>query len=368
MGLSAPRNTLSHQLARPLCARADMGWVPVPMTAARISDLLKEYSTKGRGHPETEAQRFYLLQHAMAEIRNRKKADEPLGEFEWVVETYHSECSPVAIRMFAYLVLICTREFRHGGSGANAQLGKKFGPEVKEFREYISGDSSDVAVQKFLKNPPNMPLGRYCAALEWIFLNASFSSAFGGKKWAYITSVLRKYVIGEFSAEMMLDTAFTLAHNGGPMFNKGYCWHYPDSEFIPILDVQASGQMPQLFADHLNGSHWLPDVNSGVMEIYQKVAPVIGTAFDGYVDWVAVKKAATAGKKGGHDYTSWIQKQIQKYGPSPTAAATVEKPPLGKPPVWVKPKPFSQDEDGLPGEKLPIDVWNKVTLEEKARE
>ena len=65
-----------------------------------------------------------------------------------------------------------------------------------------------------------------------------------------MTDCLVRFVSGEFSAEMMLDTVWTLAHNGGPIFNKGQ-FYACTANALRILDVQRSGQIPEaVLFDH----------------------------------------------------------------------------------------------------------------------
>ena len=51
---------------------------------------------------------------------------------------------------------------------------------------------------------------------------------------------------GTTSMEMLVDTGYTLAHNGGPIFNKGMMYTHYDSHFLTILDLQRAGQMLDL--------------------------------------------------------------------------------------------------------------------------
>ncbi len=69
--------------------------------------------------------------------------------------------------------------------------------------------------------------------------------SYGGPKWGEVADCLRSYVTGQTSAEALLDTAFTLAHNNGPVFNKGYIYKHHTNRLIQILDIQAKGQIPQ---------------------------------------------------------------------------------------------------------------------------
>lgn len=364
MGLAAPKNTLSHQLARPLCSAADMSWVPVAVTAKRANELLNVYKNTKKD-PVEEALRFYLLQHAMAIVRQRKELDEPLGEYEEIAELYHSECSEIAMRIFLYLFIITTREFRHGAVGCHATLGTKFGSEIVEFRTKIKNNSCGGVVPTLFNKPPEMTLGKFVEAVEWTFNHGKFGGGYGGKPWGNITSVLRRYVYGEFTAEMMLDTAFTLAHNNGTMFNKGYGWNHPHkSALLTVLDVQASGQIPNLCWDYRNSAvPNTPDIPASVMALYDKLTEIIGPEFKKYVDWCKVKVDAP----GHREYAAQIKYQVTNHGKSEYAGVDAKNEvvvnALANDIAAAKAAQKAKTNDG----KIQVDIWNTLKVEEGAR-
>ena len=80
-----------------------------------------------------------------------------------------------------------------------------FGPEIAGFPDLIKCGEEGIS-QKFLTNPPTTTIGKYCDALRWMFYHSKWHSSYGGKKWGVVTDCLCRFVDGEFSAEMMLDT------------------------------------------------------------------------------------------------------------------------------------------------------------------
>ena len=316
--MTAPKNTLSHQLARPLCEFRPMGWVNAQTTGKHIKGLVDEYE-QDEVHPETEALKFYLLQHAMAIVRQRAGMHEPLNGMEVVPELYHRKCGLSAMRMFVYLLLICTREARHPKFTVTFcnKMENKWGVDFADFIRHLSG--SHGAVQKLMHYPPDMLLGKYCEGLVWVFRNGKFGSSFGGEKWAVIADTLRDFVNGVISAEMMLDTAFTLAHNGGPIFNKGLGFkHHDKARLMMILDVQASGQIPQLIKEgKLVGSY----ISSEVTMAYGEIHTALGAdeSVTGIVDWFKVEKM------GKCPYGMLKSQQQQQYGFPEWMAEDVKK-------------------------------------------
>jgi hypothetical protein len=261
--------------------------------------------------PETEAFRFYLLQHAMAEIRQRFELRETLPDLELdIAERYHLECNQLAVRMFYYLILICTREARHvpGNSVWFNKVRKEFGKDVAHFLEHLPGGSDHAAMQ-FCDNPATTNLGNYTKSLSYTFHKGNWGSSpsFGGPKWGNVADCLNRFVWGELSAEMMLDTAFTLAHNGGPIFNKGMLFKtHSGSPLLMILDAQASGQIPQLILEADLHPEIKDYASKEIRILHELCTAALGKPMKGEVDWFKVsamgknnwgsKKKAQGGK------------------------------------------------------------------------
>ena len=314
MGLIAARNTLRHQLARPLCAKRNMSTVNVVGTAKAASTRVDDYEEAGLLIPEVAAIQFYLLQHAMSDIRQRFGPDEAMGDVTKIVEMYHELGVDLGQRMFVYLLLICTREARHtvGNPLFHNKVGKKFGHKFKAFMDEISGTNSDEAIAGFLTKPPAMGLGLYCEGLTYLFYNGKFIGGYGGELWGKVAETLEWFVKGEISAEMMLDTAFTLAHNGGPIFNKGLAFHTYDAGLLMlVLNVQGSGQIPQ-FIDSIgdypqNG----PAVTPETLSMYKTCRALLGDSFGGQIDWFKVDQLEQA---TGYLYHVMKEKQVELFG------------------------------------------------------
>lgn len=314
MSLIAARNTLRHQLARPLCVKRNMSTVATLGTAKAAAKRVDEYEMKGMLVPETAAIQFYLLQHAMSDVRQRFGPDEALGDVEKIVELYHELGVDLGQRMFVYLLLICTREARHttGSATFHSKLKSKFGLEFTMFMDEIAHTSSNVAVHKFLKDPPDMELGKFCKGLAWMFTHGKFSGGYGGPAWAKIADTLDWFVGGQISPEMLLDTAFTLAHNGGPIFNKGMAFHtYDGTKLLLVLNAQATGQIPQ-FIDSINGYQEIGGlVNVETLSMYKMCRELLGDSFGGQIDWFKVDNEELA---TGYIYHQLKEKQIALFG------------------------------------------------------
>ncbi len=314
MSVTDPQDCLAYHLSRPLSVARDMRNVPVPAVARAMKAFMAADTAPGTV-PETEALWFYGMNHGMAEVRKARAPFEPLGELLPFVQAYYRELSPRAVRAFYYLMLICTREARHlhETPGLDKQVSTKFGPAAWAWTQGAVGES---AVQKKLfDTPPEMALGPYVNALRHVFYNGKWSGGYGGKAWGQVTDCLCRFVHGEFTAEMMLDTVWTLAHNNGPIFNKGQLYGAYSSGLLKLLDVQASGQMHECVLHEPLGLQFAPPPLRAWSEWVGKTFGTVGP----YVDWYLVE---ALGSK--HKYASEKMAQAKKHG-VPANASAIEQ-------------------------------------------
>jgi hypothetical protein len=210
-----------------------------------------------------------------------------------------------SLRLFFYLLLICTRESRHIHNSASLflELQDKYG--AMSFTRRVRGLTSTDAAALLINDPPDCEMGKYTDHLVDVFSMGSFGGGYGGPKWADIAKVLRNFVHGVLSPELMLDTGFTLAHNGGPIFNKEMLYkHYSKGELMRVLDAQRAGMVPQLVRNKsstmVTGKHQSMDAN---------VVKVLGSDFGcGAMDWALATKL---GAKQQHT------NKVQAPAPSP---------------------------------------------------
>lgn len=321
MKQSLRRDTLAFQLGiRPALRFRNLG----QQSARAVGFAMKEFMDSGniygwlgpdansmkegmQGDPERDALVFYMLNHAVSLVRQRVHPLQPLGKYLPILDLYHREVAVRGARLFYYLLLICAREARHekGGHGMEA-LYSKYGKALKPFINSFP-DSSSSALTYYVENCPEVSIGTLTSFLADQFYKGSYSSMFGGAKWGKIAEVLRDFCIGKFSAEMMMDTGFTLAHNTDPIFNKGMLYSASFGDIIKILDVQRSGQIPQFVAENL-----LPTkINGPVKAFWAACRELLGEEFDGYVDWFQVEALGAVGS-----YQFEKSAQLKKHGPS----------------------------------------------------
>lgn len=277
-------------LARPLSARRKTREASLGEVLVRVQDFCEKESPVA---PETAALEFYLLNHAVGLVRQQKGLDEPLGELGPVVTTYYSGGTDLAVRMFVYLLLICNGEARHATHHPPdfwPMMRQAFSIKVATYHEglqELDKASREPARNHLLEHPPPVSVGLFIESLRWVFKRAKWSGSFGGKKWAAVADLLRRYVGGEVSPEQMIDTAFTLAHNTGPVFDKGMgLFDHYKSMLLEILDVQAAGQIPQMIWSednkYISAVRWMHSLCVERLGKEQLIGPV---------DWEAVIKA-----------------------------------------------------------------------------
>lgn len=259
--------------------------------------------------PDHEAIRFYTLNHLASFVKQNFTPNEPLPEWALkVMREYTTELKGQAERAFFYLLAITTREARHmykaeGEFYTKAQA--QFGTPFMEFCKNLPANE-EMAVQMIESKAPDCSIGQYVSGLAYIFYKGKWASSYGGPKWGTVTDCLLHCVQGKTSMEMMLDTCYTLAHNGGPIFNKGMMYQHYSVNFIKILDIQRSGQMPELVMDKDKYGIAVPD---GLDELVKSTkesmeAADLNHGLGAYVDWY---KVVGLGSKGAY----WDEKKKQ---------------------------------------------------------
>lgn len=270
--------TLKQLSTRAVVSSVNLSEVPVRTIMKRYPDFQQGLKVRER-RPEHDALWFYMMNHAVAIVRQRVGMDAPLDKYERIVTTYYDDMQTPALRMFFYLLIICVREVRHCPMD-NPVIKRNSDPQkrlVNLFIKDIHSSECTSAIGRFKKRPPNVSLGVFCDQLCDIFFQTCWSKAYGGQSWGQVASCLRDFIYGRISAEVLLDTAWTLAHNGGPIFNKGELYTL-FTNLERILDIQASGQIPQ-FVGSMGES-----TTAELKQLHGTIQDVIGEEFGGEVD------------------------------------------------------------------------------------
>lgn len=312
MALTDPIDTLAYHQSRALTSNIRMSHV----ACARVAHQLKQFQdhdTQGDTKPEREALCFYGMNHGMSLIKSTYAALEPMRDDDLAfVKTYYSCLAPMAARAFYYLLIICTREARHSQSLSLdlPTIKTKFGEPMHKFFQSVMGGGEDGIHKHLMNFPPDTNIGAYVECLRWMFYNSSWGGGFGGEAWGAVTDCLVRFVTGEFTAEMMLDTNWTLAHNNGPIFNKGFFYGLYSGNLYRVLDVQRSGQVPEMILfDPQIKTYVYPHLHNLMDWVKTRFQNTIGD----YVDWYVVETLGSV-----HKYPNDKKQQVANHGDSPS--------------------------------------------------
>jgi hypothetical protein len=314
-----PANTLSYYSSTPQTRLFDVSHINTrnfAINCKRYYDDV-EFGNGDQAHPDRDALEFYALNHLSSLVRSKFTMHEQLPDWaQQVMAAYQNCLRAQGQRMLNYMMLITTRESRHTQKKDDlyswAILNEKFGVEVSDFARAINDSTPGQkgAVTHFHENAPDAPLGAYCDHMVYSFFQGGFNGGYGGKPWGKIAETLTSFIKGKTSLEMMVDTAWTLAHNNGPMFNKGMLYHMYTNDIYKILDVQRSGQIPELVLSGKVNVMWCV----GVKALVEKVVGLFPNEFGTEVDWYKVEALGSLKK-----YPQ--EKNQQKVVPPPAPAA-----------------------------------------------
>ena len=308
--------------------------IPVAEAAEKAKVFIQKAEASGiTPRVEAEALTFYLLSHAMAELEKKYHPHEILPEqAQKLVAHYRNHVSDLFPRLVYYTLIVCTRESRHvtNKSAVKAHTDKVTTEYYPFLANLPSGSSS--AASYFMNNPPKMSLGQYITAVSKVFHNGSFHGGYGGPAWGRIADALKKLVLGDISPLTFIDTAWTLAHNNGPMFNKGFLFGMSGKKIIKVLDIQRAGQIPQYIYGTKQG--W--EISEGFVNnlhhvTWSECEKEIPT-FKGIVDWTLVARDGV----GGYYHT---EHEHQKQSVTVAPSGEIKPPPLK---VWVNENEYAE--------------------------
>lgn len=319
MSLRYPRSTLAHYLSRPVALHRDVSSLPLKVFTQRTKEYMSQPGFS-LASPDHEAVTFYCLNHIVAAIRQAYTPHEPLPQTVIdLLEQADAIVSDQALRAMHYLLLICTREARHCHSKPKMLTQFPNSPSAK----FLQSGASETGIgNELLQKTPNTTIGDYVTVLSWQFYKCSYAGGYGGPKWGNVTDCLVRFCKGEFTAEMMLDTNWTLAHNGGPIFNKGQLYGSYSHDLYRILDVQRAGMIPTAVMHD-------KQISAKATPLVKKLLGQAQSVLDGLVmpgvDWVLVKKLGAK-----HNYEAEIKQQLGQGIPTSDAPGLTQPGKIGK--------------------------------------
>lgn len=245
------------------------------------------------GKAEQQAMEFYLMNHISQCIFSDGEAKFNSNSEEFMQE-YLQATSKLVARTFYYLLITTTREARHMGNyyDVEKQVEEECGKVTSDFvQSAITGTSSATNFESLEHCNKGIGIAQFVKALQIIYYKGSWGFSFGGKAWGAVTDCLYNYVTGVFTAEVMLDTVWTLCHNNGPIFNKPYLYNSYTEDLLKILDVQRSGQIPQLIYSGIQDRTYLQVFPlAKAIALYNKLTVIFpDNRLVGDIDWYKVE-------------------------------------------------------------------------------
>lgn len=252
--------------------------------------------------PELEALEFYSLHHLVAQLLSQRGRFEKLQGLEAeAVERYVEVLRRQFQPLLAYIAFVGWREQRHRTVHDDNQLRnalKAQYPRAWPLLEVINDDTDRerlVEVWADIIDPAECTALEFVQALRAVFEGFKFKTGYGGKAWAQVVTPLVQLFSGKSTIEMFIDTAYSIAHNNGTMFNKGVIYYTPESDFTDMLDVQDAGQVPQaLLQARWPLVHKLP---SYLVPLVAGLWPTLNPDKPPVVETIGTLKKATKGSK-----------------------------------------------------------------------
>jgi len=300
----------------------------VNVSAKQLAGVLKAVDKKNVDRsPDIEAFKFYALNQLVGLIQKRFTKNEILPDWAATpVSMYIQELETQHRPLVWYTFLIITREFRHL-LNKSILVPPQYSPDFTAFCPKIADNSDNDLINKWLAYAPGDDLEHYCLCMEAGFNTPKcWASSYGGKPWGRIAKALAKYIGGHTSAEMFIDTAYTLAHNGGPIFNKNMFYHNGTASFKKLLDVQRSGQMCEFlwskqYIKWYGKSTSLSQLES--LRLVVEAAKPWLSEIEDHVDWYKVKALG-----GTENHLEMQAAQDKDHGPKQPKSTIVEGMPV----------------------------------------
>ena len=332
-------NTLAHYNSAPQNHQHDLSSLPVSVFSAST----KQYREHcGLSSPDADAVTFYTLNHAASIVRKSFTPNEPLPEWaQTIMQAYTDACMSQGERLLHYILSITTREMRHLSSyGKAANKWQKIeaagGPVMREFIEKIVTMDESKAVTYYMNHPPQATVGQYIKAMQAGFHHGKWGTmvdgeeqcGYGGQKWGFVADAAAEMLHGATSMEMLVDTGYTLAHNGGPIFNKGMMYNHYNDQFMTVLDIQRSGQMLDMIADTTSYTHNMTKTVVATQAV-ELIKLHTSQELKGYIDWKLVDEYRPAKDKAKHPnkYSKQIGVQTQPSKPAKVKAKVAKAKP-----------------------------------------
>lgn len=222
----------------PLRIAKDMSHV----TIGQVQKAATSHCAHWTLHPTAGA----YMHYGGVEIADRLVIEKPDADPETVAEAeeaWDASCGDAARQLMFYVWKIIFREMRHGNKNTVLKAWPA-GPKtpaqnlIAAICVHPNGHYEDC-----LNSMSHVSALEAAEACEHAFRNGGWGTSFGGSAWADIALQMVKYLRGDMSLMMAADRCWTLVHNDGPIFNKGFYFCLHDAWLTGVLEWQAKSSV-----------------------------------------------------------------------------------------------------------------------------
>jgi hypothetical protein len=334
-----PSNTLAYYQAAPQFKARNHSTMLLS-SLAQATKIYRAEHPYSMPVPDNEAIEFYGLSHLVSIIRSKFSPSEVLPELERsVMDHYVTVTSQQGLRQLHYMMCIISREARHQHD-INSTLKTKLNaihPELFTLINSLRSAGEEGAVGKYTKYSGKITAEEYVRGIALCYDTGSWSGGYGGPPWGMIAKCALSFLQGHTSIELMVDVAYALAHNNGPMYNKGMLYQGYTGHFKLILDVQRSGQIPELLLDPHD---WINSIDRSSLVTPNLVKAMHEKYAGEYGEWVDWQKVEDLGALNQYATQKMIQNKAHA------------KPVVVK--FMGKPAKIVGEFEVFPGQKVPV--------------
>ncbi len=244
----------------PLFLKLDAG--PNSVLVGDFIKNLKKMESVASSCPIQEITKFYLIDQCFFMLEKKYGVNQNLPpDMYEVAKMMKKEMTLVGNKIFYFLIQACISEIgRFGYPGQNATFYEYIASAYgQEFAESLNGYGKKNATAFAWGQAPkldhlkHMSLEKFVSAMVAVFCSGKWHFGAGGTGWGNIAKAANNFLRGTMSLHETADFAFSLCHDRGSYFDRSgfgvaagiFKMKLNLNDLYTILDVQASGQIPQ---------------------------------------------------------------------------------------------------------------------------
>ena len=311
-----PENTLYHFLQNPILSNVKLDSISLAEFSKMIKSFIKQEPHKEK--PAVDCLKFYLANHAFHLLKNKYRLDETLPPDALELARQHYKITTKISQRILYYTIIAgdseltfiPRQKKSFYEYIEANFGANFAHYLEKNNHNYGGgcgwrnDYDFKRKLRFEDFDKNISFYDFLSALNVVFFQGKWEYGAGGPSWGLIMRTVKDVFDGQISFELMADYAFHMCHDRGSMFDRGFFYDFKlngwfdggtdygfgnkDDPIYRILDVQASGQIPQLVNELINKQK-SNLVDQELKELYSTIKKIFPEIFEKKVEEKLIK-------------------------------------------------------------------------------